>query len=44
MNAPDFRQQLPYITTLREARFLSNVLYGAVSAKELRNITGSQNI
>lgn len=44
MNAPDFKQQPPYISTPKEARFLSNVLYGAVSAKELRGITGSENI
>jgi len=37
-------KSLPYITTPREARFLTNVLYGSVSAKELRGITGSENI
>jgi len=37
-------KSLPYITTAKEARFLTNVLFGCVSAKELRNITGSQNI
>lgn len=44
MNALNFKQKLPYITTPRESRFLSNVVYGAISAKELRDITGSQNI
>jgi hypothetical protein len=44
MNALNFKQQLPYISTPREARFLSNVINDALAIKELRTLTGSDNI
>ena len=44
MTSQVISKRAPYISTPREARFLSNILYGAVSAKELRGITGSENI
>ena len=44
MRIPMQSKITPYITTPREARFLSNILYSAVSTKELRDISGSQNV
>lgn len=44
MTSQVLSKRTPYISTPREARFLANILYGAVSAKELRDISGSQNV
>lgn len=44
MKALSYSQQSPYITTPKEARFLNSVINSEVSTKQLREITGSQNI